>query len=143
MFAEISIDIRKLKEYCLNPNHPVGKHKARVFLSQLGIERSDAQWLKEKIMEKMKDIEIEWAYEDQYGKRCSAEPIIAQVFWKSRAERCATCAVALAYVPNCTDGNKMATCGSDSTFGVLPSPQPLSQRARGFLRPGGYVICNL
>lgn len=73
MFTKVFIDIRKLRNYCLNPHHPVGKHKARVFSSQLGIERSDAQWLKEKITETIKDAQIEWGHEDEYGKRCSTE----------------------------------------------------------------------
>ena len=72
MFTKVSIDIRKLRDYCLNPYHPIGKHKARVFSSQLGIEKSDAQWLKDTIVEKIKDAEIEWLHEDEYGKRCSA-----------------------------------------------------------------------
>ncbi len=31
------IDDRKLTEYCLNPEHEEGKHKARVFASALGL----------------------------------------------------------------------------------------------------------
>ena len=31
------IPIQKLASYCLNPQHPKGKHKARVFQSALGI----------------------------------------------------------------------------------------------------------
>lgn len=73
MFKKVVVDIRKLRDYCLNPYHPVGKHKARVFSSQLGIGRRDAQLLKEKITEKMKDAEIEWGPEDEYGKRFSAD----------------------------------------------------------------------
>jgi hypothetical protein len=30
-FFNASIDLRKLSDYCLNPLHPIGKHKARVF----------------------------------------------------------------------------------------------------------------
>ncbi|MDR9367133.1 MAG: hypothetical protein RI575_17490 [Balneolaceae bacterium] len=73
MFESIHIDIRKLRDYCLNPHHPVGKHKARVFSSQLGIGRNDADLLKEKIIENMKEVEIEWAHEDKFGKRFSAD----------------------------------------------------------------------
>jgi len=73
MFTKVTIDIRKLRDYSLNPHHPVGKHKARVFSSQLGIGRDDAQLLKEKIIENMKDVEIEWAHEDKFGKRFSAD----------------------------------------------------------------------
>ena len=73
MFESIYIDIRKLRDYCLNPHHPVGKHKAHVFSSQLGIGRNDARLLKQKIIEKMKDVEIEWAHEDTLGKRFTAD----------------------------------------------------------------------
>ncbi len=37
-----TIDPRKLTEYALNPNHPVGGNKARVFESALGFNRSNA-----------------------------------------------------------------------------------------------------
>ncbi|MBW7900704.1 MAG: hypothetical protein H3C26_04465 [Rhodocyclaceae bacterium] len=40
-----SIDIRKLHDYALDPNHPEGRHKARVFLSALGLGASDSEWL--------------------------------------------------------------------------------------------------
>lgn len=73
MFKKVSVDNRKLRDYCLNPHHPVGKHKAKVFSSQLGIERDDGQWLKEEIIEKIKDADIVWGREDKYGKRCSAD----------------------------------------------------------------------
>lgn len=39
------IDPRKLTEYALNPNHPKGMHKARVFKSALGITIEHAQEL--------------------------------------------------------------------------------------------------
>ena len=73
MFVKVSIDIRKLRDYCLNPHHPVGKHKARVFLSQLGLRRNDAQTLKEKITEKMENAEIVHTFSDEYGKRFLAD----------------------------------------------------------------------
>ncbi len=38
--AQISMD--KLIGYCLNPNHPTGKHKARVFASALAITTENA-----------------------------------------------------------------------------------------------------
>jgi hypothetical protein len=39
----------KLIGYCLNPNHPSGKHKARVFASVLGITSQNADVLRELI----------------------------------------------------------------------------------------------
>jgi hypothetical protein len=39
------IPIEKLLGYCLNPNHPKGKHKARVFKSALGITADNVEQL--------------------------------------------------------------------------------------------------
>ena len=33
------IDLAKLRDYCLNPLHPEGKHTARVFAAVLNIRR--------------------------------------------------------------------------------------------------------
>ncbi len=43
------ISIQKLIGYCLNPEHPSGKHKARVFESALGITAKNANLLRELI----------------------------------------------------------------------------------------------
>jgi hypothetical protein len=40
------VDIAKIRDYCLNPDHPEGKHKARVFLNKLGVTKSDADHLR-------------------------------------------------------------------------------------------------
>jgi len=69
MFEEVYIDIRKLRDYVLNPQHPIGKHKARVFSSSLGISRNEAEILKTKIVKEMEHADIVWAHEDQFGKR--------------------------------------------------------------------------
>src|ERR1043166_1633720 len=41
------IDPQKLENYCLNPAHDKGKHKARVFRSVLGLRGSDWQLLRD------------------------------------------------------------------------------------------------
>ena len=38
------IDLRKLRDNCLNPEHPRGCHKAAVFREVLGLTRDDAIW---------------------------------------------------------------------------------------------------
>lgn len=43
------VDISKLRDYCLDPQHSRGKHKARVFRSAIGVTQDDAGELKEKI----------------------------------------------------------------------------------------------
>jgi len=45
------VDVAKLRDYCLNPTHPKGKHKARVFSEKLGITLNDAEQLREAILE--------------------------------------------------------------------------------------------
>jgi len=43
------IDMRKLVEYALNPDHPTGSHKAKRILSSLGLDASDAAQIVEAI----------------------------------------------------------------------------------------------
>src|SRR5215211_3593624 len=44
------LDLRKIENYCLDPAHPRGRHKVRVFREALGIDRSDAQWLRQVLL---------------------------------------------------------------------------------------------
>ena len=48
------IDIRKLRDYCLNPSHDEGKHKARLFATILGVGIDDAEELRENLLEVVK-----------------------------------------------------------------------------------------
>jgi hypothetical protein len=41
------VDIRKLQGYCLNLSHDDGKHKARLFLSILGMTIDDVEALRQ------------------------------------------------------------------------------------------------
>jgi hypothetical protein len=43
--ARAIVEIRKLRAYCLNPQHPRGRNKARVFAS-VGIGEADAEELR-------------------------------------------------------------------------------------------------
>jgi hypothetical protein len=40
------IDDSKLRDYSLNPEHPRGRHKARVFAAALGLTQSDVDLLR-------------------------------------------------------------------------------------------------
>ncbi|MBU6299740.1 MAG: hypothetical protein KGJ79_13460 [Alphaproteobacteria bacterium] len=46
----VVFDIRKLEDYCLDPNHPRGRHKARVFRDALGIGKGEAVWLRDALL---------------------------------------------------------------------------------------------
>jgi hypothetical protein len=63
------VEIEKLRDYSLNPNHPEGKHKARVFLSTLGFKANDAERLRKWILEAVLTAEAEERLPSPYGKR--------------------------------------------------------------------------
>lgn len=48
---KVVVEIRKLRDYSLNPSHPVGKHKARVFKAALGLTLKNAKWLQQRALE--------------------------------------------------------------------------------------------
>ena len=45
------VDIRKLRDYCLNPLHDEGQHKARLFATTLGMTADDAEDLRELLLQ--------------------------------------------------------------------------------------------
>lgn len=48
------VDIRKLRDYCLNSEHDDGKHKARLFSSILGMTADNAGELRQMLLEIVK-----------------------------------------------------------------------------------------
>jgi len=42
------VDIAKLRDYCLDPQHPRGRHKPRVFAATLGLAQTDGEFLRER-----------------------------------------------------------------------------------------------
>jgi hypothetical protein len=44
------VDLSKLRDYSLNLEHEVGKHKARVFRAALGLTIDNAEWLRTEIL---------------------------------------------------------------------------------------------
>ena len=69
--AEVSI--QKLRDYCLNPLHDEGKHKARVFASALGMSAADAEALRVLLLEAVRTKNAQLAYRDSYGQRYSLD----------------------------------------------------------------------
>jgi hypothetical protein len=67
------IAIEKLRNYCLDPEHPRGKHKARVFSSVLGITQKDAEILQEAIARAVRESDCEPGQSDQYGQRFTVD----------------------------------------------------------------------
>src|SRR5215212_2892152 len=52
------VPTEKLIAYALDPDHPRGRHKARVFAAALGIGKSDWQYLRDQILEAVVDAEV-------------------------------------------------------------------------------------
>ena len=63
------LDIRKLRDYCLDPTHRTGKHKARVFLAAAGMTANDAEVLRDALLKAVREHEAESGLKDNYGQR--------------------------------------------------------------------------
>ncbi|NJP10276.1 MAG: hypothetical protein HC866_13030 [Leptolyngbyaceae cyanobacterium RU_5_1] len=63
------VDITKLRDYCLNPRHGKGKHKARLFAAILGLTADDAEELREALLMATLTWETIPVEQDEYGQR--------------------------------------------------------------------------
>jgi hypothetical protein len=63
------VDIRKLREYSLNPTHRVGKHKARLFATLLGMTMAEAEALRTILLQVVCTHEAEPGERDHHGQR--------------------------------------------------------------------------
>jgi hypothetical protein len=63
------VDITKLQDYCLNPRHARGRHKAKVFASALGITQDNAGELRRALLEAAFSAEATEGDKDEYGQR--------------------------------------------------------------------------
>jgi hypothetical protein len=72
------VDIAKLRDYCLSPAHPRGRHKARLFKAALGIAQTDAEWLRQAILTGLASANAEAQETDEFGSRWQADVTIAR-----------------------------------------------------------------
>jgi uncharacterized protein DUF6883 len=72
------LEIRKIADYCLNPLHPRGRHKARVFRQALGVEQNDALWLKDAILAALSNADATELELDEQGKRWRVDVPVAR-----------------------------------------------------------------
>ena len=63
------VDIRKLRDYCLNPIHDEGKHKARLFAAALGMTSNDAEHLRDALLEAVQAESARVGRRDEFGQR--------------------------------------------------------------------------
>ncbi len=67
------VDIRKLTDYCLNSEHEIGQHKARVFESSLDLTVEYAEELKETLLDAVKINEAQPGKFDKFGQRYTVD----------------------------------------------------------------------
>lgn len=63
------VEIEKLRDYCLNPVHPRGRHKARVFAAVPGLTAADAELLRAVLLKAITENDAVLAEKDEYGQR--------------------------------------------------------------------------
>ncbi len=67
------VDIAKLRDYCLDPQHPRGRHKARVFEATLGPAQSDDEFLREALVRAAREADALVGESDEYGDRFTVD----------------------------------------------------------------------
>lgn len=72
------VDLAKLRDYCLNPDHPRGRHKARVFRAALGLERAHAPWLRNAILAALVRSPAMLDAVDRHGERWRADVVLTR-----------------------------------------------------------------
>lgn len=76
------VDIRKLRDYCLNSDHDEGKNKARLFLSIIGMTAENAEDLRQIILEVVKTHEAKLGRGDDFGQRYTLDFLLE---WQNRS----------------------------------------------------------
>ena len=73
---DATLDARRLTTYLLNPEHPAGRHKARVFMSALGIGPGHASDLSRQVMAAILTAPAVPGILDEYGQRYSVDVLV-------------------------------------------------------------------
>lgn len=72
------VDLAKLRDYSLSETHEEGKNKARVFWSALGIDASDAEWLRDHLLSAVLQEECKTGRVSVYGRRYSVDLLLCK-----------------------------------------------------------------
>lgn len=71
--SRVVINPRKLTEYALNADNPVGANKALMFQRHLGFTKDNYDFLLEQISTKAPDSEAILQRTDEHGRHCAVE----------------------------------------------------------------------
>jgi hypothetical protein len=66
---EAIVELGKIRDYCLSQGHTRGRHKARVFLSALGMTAADAEELRAALLLAAREGDAVLGASDLYGTR--------------------------------------------------------------------------
>ena len=67
------VEISKLRDYCLDPQHPRSWHKARVFAVTLGLTQADAPFLRDELLRAAREADAVPGEAGQYGERFTVD----------------------------------------------------------------------
>jgi len=67
------VDIRKLRDYCLNLLHDEGQHKARLFAAALAMTAADAEDLRTLLLQAVQTADAHVGRRDAYGQRYTVD----------------------------------------------------------------------
>ncbi|WP_053380327.1 DUF6883 domain-containing protein [Nitrospira moscoviensis] len=67
------VDVRKLRNYCFNTEHPRGQHKARVFKSALGWTAEQAEDVRRRLLAAVLQEGAGFLGADDYGQRYAVD----------------------------------------------------------------------
>lgn len=76
------VDIRKLRDYCLNLEHDEGKHKALLFSMVFRMTANDAENLRQILLQVVKTHEAKLGRQDEFGQRYTLD---FQLEWQDRS----------------------------------------------------------
>ena len=72
------LEIRKIEDYCLNPEHPRGRHKARLFRETIGLGRRDSAWLRRALLDTIRTSDAVQLAADRYGVRWRVDVLVSR-----------------------------------------------------------------
>jgi hypothetical protein len=70
------VDIRKLRDYCLNPMHEEGQHKARLFAAVLDMTADNAEDLRALLLQAVTTADAQFGRHDGYGQRYTVDVLL-------------------------------------------------------------------
>jgi hypothetical protein len=82
------VEMEKLAHYCLDRDHPRGRHKARVFASALGLGAQDAPFLQEQLKAAARSCEAVRTDDSPFGAHYQVDFEVARASRRAVVRSC-------------------------------------------------------